>query len=222
MALERITDIFENTGSFITGSDTSAIYIECFGAGGGGGGASAHGISGGGGAGAYSALFIPSGSMSESGVLSCSVGAGGAGGLGGATRLDTNTGSVGSDTWLEPSASRCLAKGGFGGQGAASPKGGGGGLANLGTGSLKVDGSSGTVGFNYQDRLQHNQAQSGDGGPGFFGGGGGPGVNSKIIGHPPARSGSKFGAGGGGANEGRGGPGSAGLIRVWEYSLRVD
>jgi hypothetical protein len=218
MPLERITNIYQGTGSFATGSSTSALYIECLGGGGGGGGASGLGISGGGGGGAYSALFIPSGSVSESGgSLSCSVGAGGGGGLGTATRQDYNTGSAGSDTWFEPSASRCLAKGGSGGQGAASPKGGGGGLASLGTGSLKVDGASGTVGFQYQDPSTRKQAQSGDGADGFFGGGA-PGINSKVLGHPLARSGSLYGSGGGGANRDRGGPGSAGLIRVWEYS----
>ena len=212
MPLERVVIINENTTSYTTGSDTTALYVECIGGGGGGGGASVNGTSAGGGGGAYSALAIPSPTAS----YSCSVGAGGAGGLGLVLSLDANTGSVGVDTYFD-SESVCLAKGGFGGQGAASPKGGAGGTIVDGIGDFKLDGASGTVGFRYQDENTHNQFQSGDGARGFFGGGA-PGINSRIVDHVLARSGSLHGSGGSGANSGRGGPGSSGVIRIWEYS----
>ena len=116
------------------------------------------------------------------------------------------------------SASFCLAKGGSGGHGAAAPKGGAGGFADDGVGDQRSSGASGSVGFRYIDYNTLRQAQSGDGADGFLGGGG-SGVNSKIIDHPPARDGLAYGAGGSGASSGRGGSGSAGLIKIWEYGI---
>lgn len=215
MGLRKVTVLTEETTSY-TPSNSEALYIECYGAGGGGGGASGRGISGGGGAGAFSSVTIPSGSVSLT-PYTISIGPGGPGGLGGVTTRDSNTGSVGGDTWFD-SASFCLAKGGSGGQGSASPKGGAGGFADDGVGSQRSSGASGTVGFRYVGVGTQHQAQSGDGAHGFFGGSG-EGVNSQIINHPGARDGSAFGAGGGGANRDRGGSGSAGLIKIWEYGI---
>jgi hypothetical protein len=218
MALRKVT-IVSGTTSYAAYSDTEALFIECIGGGAGGGGTSGGtGIAGGGGAGAYSNEVIPSGSVIP-GPYAVQVGDGGAGGWGNPRTRDQNTGSVGQDTWFD-SASFCLAKGGSGGQGGAAPKGGAGGVAADGVGEVKLDGTVGGRGFKYLDETTHKRKISGDGADGFFGAGG-PGVSTKLPNQPLARDASLFGAGGSGAVLGRGGAGSAGLIRIWEYSEPV-
>lgn len=215
MTLLQVTILPAESSSWSASAVPVNLYVECVGAGGGGAGASANGIGGGGGAGAYTAQYI----SSASGEFSCSVGAEGLGGLGLPTSLDQNTGSAGGDTFfgVATASAGLVAKGGSGGQGSSAPVGGAGGLASDGTGSFKLDGGPGSPGFKYADRQAHSHAQSGDGASGFFGGGA-PGISSNLPNEPSVRDGVAIGAGGSGATSGAGGTGSAGMIRIWEYS----
>ena len=190
----------------------TSILVEVIGGGGGGGGAlggvSQIAAGGGGGSGGYASLFI----ASSASTYTYTVGAGGAGGTAGA-----NTGSTGGTTTF--SASSLQATGGLGGTG----NGGAtstlascvaGGAAGVGTnGNINSAGSAGALGL-----VVFTSNVSGNGGASIFGGGGAGISGSASAGN----NGNGYGGGGGGAlsttTSFAGGNGSAGLIRVWEFS----
>lgn len=191
--------------------NVTSIFVEVIGGGGGGGGAaggaSTFAAAGGGGSGGYASLWIPSADAS----YTYTVGTGGAGGAAGA-----NTGSGGGTTSFGASLQ---ATGGFPGSGAngivvSAIQFVGAGTGGTGSnGDVNSTGSPGTVGLTISGNLA-----SGSGASSIFGGGA-----IGIIGATGAgNNASGYGAGGSGASSTTvafaGGNGSAGLIRVWEFS----
>lgn len=227
MSLIGITEIYNGTGSFTASANTQNLFIECLGGGGGGGGSFRNGAAGGGGGGGYSTIHMSKSVWDAAAgdrAFTCSVGAGGAGGSGGDLgAFSYNTGSAGGNTSIGSgsTAAYALAFGGAGGQGSAAPAGGAGGNTVLATGSLLIAGGSGSVGFGFEKNDTQNAIKAGDGGDSQYGVGGiGPNsiqvrpVGQEIL----SQQGVGYGAGGSGATSGSGAAGTAGLIRVWEFS----
>lgn len=198
---------------------TRALYVEALGGGGGGGGAPATSsnvsCAGGGGGGGYSASFIASAAAS----YAVTIGAGGAGGVAGAT-----TGSTGTATNF--GSGLIIANGGAGGGPGTSPgtaaaiaSAGAGGAA--GTGDLTVSGQVGAVGVVMGATVV--MGYNGGGTPPFSPAGMfGASVVASGQFAPPAAA--LYGHGGYGAfnigtqSAAKGGDGSAGIIRVWEFA----
>lgn len=193
---------------------TVSIYVEAVGGGGGGGGATFSspnmGFGAGGAGGAYAAKWYATVAYKAFTILIGTAGAGGA-----------NTGATGTaggdSTFTDNVATTLTAKGGGGGTGqtagttTAAPLGG---TGNLSTGG-DINGY-GDCGAN-SVRFSGTTGSSGGGGCSPWGGGG-RGKNINGAGNFAFG----FGGGGGGASAVTasqvGGDGSAGMIRVWEFS----
>jgi hypothetical protein len=201
------------SGTYTPTTGAQAFYAEGVGAGGQGGGAASPSanqacVGGGGGAGAYSAVWIAV--LAASYAYVC--------GVGGSTSSGGATGQDGGDTTL---GAVLTAKGGKGGANLATGvtvtdvAGGLGGAAASGIGDHKAQGNAG----GYGKRYSGTQATSGDGAPGFFGGG----APGRVV-QGAGIAGLVYGAGGSGAiayNAGgaaNGAAGSAGVIRIWEFA----
>lgn len=214
--LLKVTLLTAASGTWTPTNGCRAVYVECCAGGGqGGGGPTGTGsaMGGGGGAGAYAASWITG--ITATKPYTC--------GAGGSTTVAGNsTGQAGADTTWDTSV--VVAKGGAGGLGHAISTsilvgglGGAGGVAASCTGDLKIDGAPGGTGTIYSTAAG---GVSGQGAPGFLGGGGGI---AKIV-HGDGNNGVAFGSGGSGgctfnsAGATKGGNGGNGCIRVWEFA----
>jgi len=202
---------FSTSGTWTRPSGVRLALIVAQGGGGGGGGiagnASAAGAGGGGGAGGLSVAFAD---VTASPTVAVTIGAGGAGG--GAT------GAAGASGGATAFGSTAIAAGGLGGGTmstatyASAVTGGAGGSASVG--DYRFNGAPGAPAM----RFDANNTLSGNGGVGFFGGGG-----LGCIGNAAGSVGTAPGSGGGGASVASsatgqaGGTGAAGLVWVWEF-----
>ncbi|MEK6252802.1 MAG: hypothetical protein AABM43_12910, partial [Actinomycetota bacterium] len=198
--------ILTSSGTYTPTTGTTRVYVELVAGGGAGGGCPAIGsgsaAGGGGGGGGYAASLLTSGFSGVSYVI-------GAGGTG----VSAGAGNAGSDTtW---NATTIVAKSGAGGAAGVlntAVFGGAGGIA--GTGQVTSPGGRGTAAINVLG--------NGAGGSSYLGFGAEQSAtpsSSTLTGN----AGSLYGGGGsGGQSNGNvgvntGGPGAAGIIRVWEF-----
>jgi hypothetical protein len=214
-----------SSGTFTTPGGVHALFVECVGGGGGGGGAYAGpgpsvAAGGGGAGGGYSSKYIAAPHAS----YAVTIGAGGTGGaaLGGGIGDEGGFTSFGSDVG-------CM--GGGGGQGAIISTGAQAGVGGRGGdsvprgGDLMGGGEDGAPGFaEYLPDIGRTFGFSGSGGSSHFGGGR-EGLSDTsgagLAGH-------QFGGGGSGALEfapfggqafgAAGGPGTPGVVLVWELA----
>ena len=202
---------FSASGTWTRPSGVRLALILAMGGGGGGGGiagnASASGAGGGGGAGGLAIKFQD---VTSSPTVSVTIGSGGAGGV--------STGGPGGNGGATSFGTFAAAGGGNGGPTmtpatfATAVTGGNGGSASQG--DYAFSGSPGAPAM----RFDANNVISGNGGSGFFGGGGMGG-----IGNAPGNTVASPGSGGAGGTvasnaTGRaGGSGANGLVWVWEF-----
>jgi hypothetical protein len=199
--LIRAPQILTSGTSYTTPSNCNAIYVECVGGGGGGGGTnnnSGGAAGGGGGGGAYCAKYF---SVSPSTAYTYAIGSAGAGGVSG-------NGSSGGNTTFTVGATTVTAGGGSGGGGGSgdSESGGLGGSAT--NGDLNVPGQSGGFGVYVGGS---SWARGGLGGNSMFGSGGSDDVARGYGGGGGARAFTS-------AQNSTAYAGTAGVIRIWEYT----
>jgi hypothetical protein len=198
---------FTANGTYTPTSGTQFVIVECIGGGGGGGSStsgSANCLQGaGGGAGGYSRSQLTAAQIGASQAVT--VGAGGAGGgAGGTTSFGTLVIALGGSSGSVAVSGTTVPIGGAG----AAP----------GTGDVAIGGTPGGMGL--YSTTNNPISLSGNGGSGPLGGSATATLN--VV--PPAANG--FGGGGaGGAVNGAstiaGGPGSAGIVIITEYTIGV-
>jgi len=209
--------VISSSGTYSPPANSSAILVECLGAGGGGGGAegalaTGSAAGGSGGAGSYARKYI----SSLSGSYSVTIGTGGPGGSGGTAGLGEQTaGSAGGNTTFD---TVLTCNGGAGGGAGASTTlgsavalGGAGGAISTG-GDINTAGNAGGNGLTFGTAVSISEP----GGGSYFGGGAAGVVSAN------GNSASTYGAGAsGGATEGTtsrsGGTGGSGVVIVWEF-----
>lgn len=184
-------ELFTSNGTFNVPANVSKVFVTMVGGGGGGGGSNMNKTSGGGGG--ASLINYPY-TVTPSGSVSVTRGAGGAGG----SAASSNSGTGGGTT----SFGTISVAGGSGGSGSASSAGGAGGSGpDAGTGS---GGSNGIKGGNGGASTTGNPGWGGGGGSSFGTGGGSSGAD-----------GTGYGSGGAGADAGTdGGDGQNGFVLV--------
>ncbi len=198
--ITQTVEVFTSSGTFNVPAGVSSVCVQCWGPGGGGGATNSASISGGaGGGGAYAEGHA---TVTPSGTVTVTIGAGGAGGAAGAS----NNGSAGSAA--TSFGASIIAAAGSGGTGGAAGAGGAGGTVAGSTGTVKLAGMAGSA------------ATSADW-PYSMGGA------SPMIGlGTPAATGAvvaNSGSGGAGGNNGTaGGTGAAGLCIVKYYTGNVS
>ena len=203
--LLRAPQILTSGTSYTTPADCNSIYVELVGGGGGGGGGSVS-SAGGGGGGAYAAKYF---AVSPSTAYTYAIGAGA-----------TTDGGSGGNTTFTVGATTVTAGGGSGGgtSGSIPPTSASGGAGGTATnGDINVTGGSGGRGFTSGSYANVVTGNGGASGLGF-----GCGAQSAYTSSNSLLSGSNgsgYGGGGSGAiNNGAGGDGTAGVIRIWEYA----
>jgi len=197
--LIRAPQILTSGTSYTTPSNCNSIYVEAVGGGGGGGmgnGSNPYGVPGS--AGAYVSKYF---SVSSSTSYSYAIGAAGTG----ATSNGSN-GSSGGSTTFTVSGTTVTATGGNGGGYTTQTTG-----QNSGVTATNGDLNASSMAGYYWFSNTYIAVSYSIGGSTAFGSGGGSGGISDATG---------YGAGGGGSvsTSNRGGNGSKGFIRIWEYT----
>lgn len=212
--LLKVTHLFTGTVSYTPTTGTTAMFVECQGAGAGGGGTpnapANQACGGGGGGGAYAAKWC---TTFTAGAITVAIGAGG-------TSAVNAGGTAGGDTSFDVASANVVARGGAGGLvgvNTTSVLGGAGGLASTSIGDAKIDGQRGQVGTGASPATYFF---TGEGGASYYGvGGRRTGALTEV-----GAVGVGFGGGGAGgctaatAAQQAGGSGAPGLIRVWEFA----